>query len=98
MHIARNGVSAFDEAVAFHPDVTLLDIGLPLMNGYEVAKKLRQHPNLKELVLVATTGYGQESDRLHSKEAGFDHHLVKPIDFGRVKEILEAVSKKITRL
>jgi CheY-like chemotaxis protein len=71
----------------------LLDIGLPIVNGYEVAKWFREQPALQEVVLVAVTGYGQESDRRRSREAGFDHHLVKPMDFAKLESILSAVEK-----
>lgn len=72
----------------------LLDIGLPKMDGYEVARKLRQQPSLKNLVLIALTGYGQESDRDRSKEAGFDHHLTKPADFETLQAILATAKAK----
>ena len=62
------------------PDVVFLDIGMPVMNGYEVAQRLRQRPGLENLLLVAMTGWGQEEDRRRSQEAGFDHHLVKPAE------------------
>ena len=65
-------------AEAFRPEVVLLDIGLPGMNGYEVARRLRAEPNGEDLLIVALTGYGQEEDRRRSKEAGFDEHLLKP--------------------
>ena len=71
----------------------LLDIGLPGLDGYEVAKRLRRQPLFKSLVLAAMTGYGQESDKDKSKSAGFDHHLVKPADFEKVRPILATVSK-----
>jgi len=74
--------------------VVLLDIGLPGMDGYEVAKNLHQQPTLNDVVLVAMTGYGQDSDRQLSKSAGFNHHLVKPPDFNKLRQILAAVSKK----
>jgi CheY-like chemotaxis protein len=74
----------------------LMDIGLPELNGFEVAKWIRLQPVLRDIVLVAITGYGQESDRQHSQEAGFDHHLVKPADFEKVRQILAAVSEKAT--
>ena len=74
------------------PDVVLLDIGLPGLTGYEVAERIRRQPALKNTVLVAVTGYGQDSDRQRSQEAGFDHHLVKPADFGKLQEILASVS------
>ena len=71
---------ALETALDFRPNVVLLDIGLPGLNGFEVARRLRQQPMLKNIMLVAMTGYGQESDRKRSREAGFDHHLVKPGD------------------
>jgi CheY-like chemotaxis protein len=89
---AYDGSEVLEAALDYRPNVVLLDIGLPGLNGFEVAKRLRQQPTLKNAVLVAMTGYGQESDRRRSQEAGFDHHLVKPGDFGKVLQILETVS------
>ena len=80
----------------FDPHVVLLDIGLPELDGFEVAKRIRQQPTLNNIVLVAMTGYGRETDRQRSQEAGFDHHLVKPADFGKVQQILATVSEKAT--
>lgn len=88
---ATDGPAALAAALDFRPNVVLLDIGLPRMDGYEVAKKMRQEPALANAVLVAMTGYGQESDRQRSLQAGFDHHLVKPADFGKVQQILTTV-------
>ena len=85
---AHDGPAAIEVARSQRPDVVFLDIGLPLLNGYEVAKRLRQQAALANVVLVAMTGYGQETDRQLSREAGFDHHLVKPADFAAVQEIL----------
>jgi PAS domain S-box-containing protein len=85
---ARDGLAAVREAGANCPDVVLLDIGLPGLSGYEVARWIRQQPIMSGAVLVAITGYGQESDRQLALEAGFDHHLVKPVDFGKIEEIL----------
>jgi CheY-like chemotaxis protein len=62
------------------PDIVFLDIGMPVMNGYQVAQQLRQWPGLERLLLVAMTGWGQEEDRRRSQEAGFDSHLVKPAE------------------
>jgi CheY-like chemotaxis protein len=70
----------------------LLDIGLPVIDGFQVAKRIRQEASLKNVVLVALTGYGQESDRQRTREAGFNHHLVKPADFANVQSILSAVA------
>lgn len=82
-HDARSecdGPSALDVALAFQPEFILLDIGLPGMDGYEVARRVRQAPELSKATLIALTGYGQEQDRQKSRSAGFDHHLVKPVD------------------
>jgi CheY-like chemotaxis protein len=91
---AHDGPATLEAALDYRPNVVLLDIGLPGMNGFDVAKRLRQQPALGNVVLVAMTGYGQEADRRRSQEAGFDHHLVKPADFGKVEQILATVSKK----
>jgi PAS domain S-box-containing protein len=93
---AHDGPTGLEAALDYRPNVVLLDIGLPRMDGYDVAKKMRQQSVLKNVVLVAMTGYGQESDRQRSREAGFDHHLVKPADFGKVRQILASVSAKAT--
>jgi signal transduction histidine kinase/DNA-binding response OmpR family regulator len=77
---ASDGVSALETAEAFSPEVVLLDIGLPLMDGYEVARRLRQLPQTRQATLIALTGYGQQADRLRGREAGFDGHLLKPVD------------------
>jgi signal transduction histidine kinase/ActR/RegA family two-component response regulator len=86
--VALDGATALQTARDHRPDVVLLDIGLPGMDGYEVAKRLRAQEGLGEVALVALTGYGQEEDRLRAAEAGFDHHLVKPVDLEVVQEIL----------
>jgi PAS domain S-box-containing protein len=85
---AYTGPIALEVALAHLPDVVLLDIGLPGLNGYEVARRLRQYPQLQGVRLVAMTGYGQESDLRLAEEAGFDRHLVKPVDFPKVQGIL----------
>jgi len=78
--MAHDGPSAVEVALIFRPEVILLDIGLPGMNGYEVARRLRKEPGFEQTVLIALTGYGQDEDRQKSKEAGFDHHLTKPVE------------------
>jgi CheY-like chemotaxis protein len=84
--VAHDGPSALAATLVRTPAVALLDIGLPIMDGYELARRLRlQHPTLR---LVALTGYGQESDRLQSLQAGFDVHLVKPVDLPALAEAL----------
>ena len=95
--IAHDGRAAIQAALDYRPDVVLLDIGLPGMDGYEVAKQLRQQPVLQTLVLVALTGYGQEADRQASLEAGFSYHLVKPTDFNDVNKILATISEETKR-
>ena len=77
--MAYDGRSALAQAEAEPPDVAFLDIGMPGMDGHELARRFRSHPALREAVLVAVTGYGQAEDRRRSKEAGFDQHLVKPV-------------------
>jgi two-component system, chemotaxis family, CheB/CheR fusion protein len=90
---AHDGPSALETAMEYGPDVMLLDIGLPEMDGYEVAKRMRQDSSLQNILLVAVTGYGLESDRLRSQEAGFDHHLVKPVDFNALLELLATIAE-----
>lgn len=91
--LAHTGPAALSEAVEHRPDIMLLDIGLPGFDGCEVAQRMRRHPKLQGIVLVAMTGYGQATDRQRSQAAGFDHHLVKPVDFGKVRQILSTVLK-----
>ena len=85
---AYSGQTALETAVEYQPDVVLLDIGLPDMDGYEVARRLRRQPQTKDVWLIAMTGYGQDSDRQRSEEAGFDHHLVKPVDSQKLQDLL----------
>ncbi|MGE0132251.1 MAG: ATP-binding protein [Blastocatellales bacterium] len=85
--VTHNGPDAIEASLNFRPDVTLLDIGLPEMDGYEVARRLRQQAETRETALIAVTGYGQAEDRKRSHEAGFNHHLVKPVE----PEALEAL-------
>jgi len=94
---AHDGSAVLEAALDFRPNMVLLDIGLPGLNGFEVAKQLRQQPALQNAVLVAMTGYGREVDHQRSQEAGFDHYLVKPGDFGKVLQILAAVSASPSR-
>jgi len=87
-HTAYDGLEAVEAAATFRPDVVLLDIGLPKMNGYEAARKIREQPWGKKMVLVALTGWGQEEDRQKSRDAGFDGHLVKPVDQAALTKLL----------
>ena len=90
---AYSAQDALDIAVEYRPDFVVLDIGLPEMDGYEVARRLRQLPQLKDVRLIAATGYGRDSDRQLSQEAGFDYHLVKPIDPEKLQIVLEMLTK-----
>lgn len=85
---AHNGQAALELAEDYRPEVVLLDIGLPGMDGFEVAKRLRAQEWMVGVMLVAMTGYGQEEDRRRSREVGFDHHMVKPIDPGALQALL----------
>ena len=89
---AYDGPNALETLLDYRPEVVMLDIGLPGIDGYEVAKRIRMQPAHQGAVLVALTGYGQESDRQLSRDAGFDHHLVKPADFAQLERILAGVA------
>jgi len=85
---AYDGLEAVEAAERFQPDVVLLDIGLPKLNGNDAARRIREQPWGKDMMLVALTGWGQEDDRRRSKEAGFDHHMVKPVDYSALMTLL----------
>lgn len=85
---AYDGEGAIDRAREFAPEVVLLDIGLPRLDGFEVARRLREEFPQREMLLVALTGYGQERDRLRAREAGFDHHLLKPVRLEMLEQLL----------
>jgi PAS domain S-box-containing protein len=87
---ASDGASGLDKAVGFKPDVAILDIGLPKVNGYELAKRIRAQQWSKDVILVALTGWGQEQHRRRSEESGFNHHLTKPVEFDVLQDILAA--------
>ena len=94
--LAFDGPSAIDVAARFRPEVVLMDIGLPGLNGYEVARKMRSEPWGKKATLVAITGWGQVEDRQRSKEAGFDAHVVKPVDYAALMKLLATTSGPAT--
>ena len=85
---AYDGVEAVSAAADFEPDVVLLDIGLPRMDGYDVARTLRRQTRGRDLMLVAVTGWAHEEDRMRSREAGYDHHLAKPVDLVALRALL----------
>jgi len=86
--VAFDGAAALKRAPAFKPDLVFLDIGLPGMTGYEVARRLRKETGLAHIKIIALSGYGTESDQQRSKEAGFDRHLVKPIDPNVIPDVI----------
>ena len=96
VRLAYDGPSALAAAIDYRPDVVLLDIGLPGLSGFEVAEQIRQQAALRHIVLVALTGYGQDTDRQLSHDAGFDYHLVKPARFSEIEKILLRVSERVT--
>jgi PAS domain S-box-containing protein len=85
---ALDGQSAISAALSYRPDVVLLDLGLPIVSGLDVARELRRHPEMTNLRLVALTGWGQDDDRRHTSEAGFDYHLTKPTDPDELQTVL----------
>ena len=85
---AYDGQGAIDRAREVDPDVVLLDIGLPRLDGFEVARRLREEHPERQMLLVALTGYGQERDRVRAREAGFDHHLLKPVRLEMLEQLL----------
>ena len=96
-HVALDGVEAVKAAERLAPDVVLLDIGLPRIDGYEVCRRIRQQPWGRDLVIVALTGWGQEEDRQKSREAGFNTHLVKPVDDEVLMNLLASLPSGVTR-
>jgi PAS domain S-box-containing protein len=92
---AHDGADAVKTAEEFRPDVVLLDIGLPVMNGYEACRRLRQQPWGRSMLLVALTGWGQEEDREQSRDAGFDVHMVKPVDH---EALLDVIARSTNRV
>ncbi len=85
---AKDGLEAVEMAATFRPDVVLLDIGLPRLDGYDACRRIREQPGGEHMVLIAQTGWGQEEDRCRSKEAGFNFHLVKPVDPAALEKLL----------
>jgi PAS domain S-box-containing protein len=90
VRVAGDGASGLEMARAYRPEVVLLDIGLPKMDGYETARRIRSDPALESTILVAVTGYGQMHDRARASASGFHHHLVKPVEFSDLQEVLRA--------
>jgi PAS domain S-box-containing protein len=93
VRVARDGETGMSVAKEFAPDAILLDIGLPVMDGLQVARRIRQDPRLRKVLLIALTGYGQDADRQATTDAGFDHHLAKPVDFKTIESTLATVER-----
>ncbi|MCW5849695.1 MAG: response regulator [Anaerolineae bacterium] len=87
--LAHNGLDALEMAAQWRPDIVLLDIGLPKLNGYDVCRRIRKEPWGQAMVVVALTGWGQAEDRRQSQAAGFDHHLVKPVDYRDIQKLFD---------
>jgi signal transduction histidine kinase/ActR/RegA family two-component response regulator len=90
VYSATQGEEALDAAASLHPEIAFLDLGLPKLDGYALARKIRAMPQGPTTVLVAITGWGQQHDKTRAQEAGFDHHLVKPVDISTIQAILES--------
>lgn len=88
--VANSGAEALEQLAEYVPEVVLLDIGMPGMNGYEVARRIRADPRVKNVLLIAITGWGQVSDRMLSREAGFDQHMVKPVNIDTLLSVMHA--------
>jgi CheY-like chemotaxis protein len=87
---AYDGPDALEAAQSFIPDLALVDIGLPRMDGYELARRIRRLPGLGEIKLVAITGYSEPAERQRSERAGFDRHLVKPVDLKELRGLIDS--------
>jgi len=89
--VVHDGIAAVEAAERLRPDVVLLDVGLPKLNGIDACRRMRSHSWGKGMIIVALTGWGQEHDRRKTKDAGFDAHLVKPVDYPELLQLLSAL-------
>ena len=89
---AHDGLEAVAVAADFRPDLVLMDIGMPRMDGYEACRRIRELPSGGEVILVAVTGWGRAEDRCKSKAAGFDHHMVKPVEPVAIERLLQRLT------
>jgi CheY-like chemotaxis protein len=90
-YTAHDGLEALDAFERYRPEVILLDIGLPKLSGHDVCRRIRERPGGGDVVIIALTGWGQESDRRKSQDAGFDDHLVKPVDYAALMDLLSGL-------
>ncbi len=91
---AFDGIEALVEAARFLPDVVLLDLGMPHMDGFEACRQMRAQPWGVKMTVIAVTGWGNEADRLHTKQVGFDHHLVKPVEPDVILSMLDSLAQQ----
>jgi len=94
VRVCHDGPAAIEAIDAFHPDLVLLDLGMPGMDGYEVAQRIRQNPEHRDVTLIALTGWGQEDDRARSRSAGFDHHLIKPAGVDALRALMATLVRR----
>lgn len=94
VRVASDGLEAIEIAEEFRPDVVLMDIGMPRMNGNEAARHIRQQSWGQDILMIALTGWGQDEDKRQTKEAGFNHHLVKPADPAELRQLIASASKE----
>lgn len=91
---ASDGPRGIQEAQSLRPDLMLLDIGMPGMDGYEVARRMREQEATRDATIVALTGWGKDEDRRNSREAGYEHHLVKPPDLAEVEQLIKRLQNR----
>ena len=96
VRVAHDGVEGVKAAEEYQPDIVLMDIGMPNMNGYEATRHIRQQPWGKEMMIVALTGWGQEKDKEITQKSGFNHHLVKPADPAELQRLLAQSARRLT--
>jgi CheY-like chemotaxis protein len=92
--VVHDGIEAVEEAEVFHPDIVLLDLGMPRLDGYGTARKIASRPWAADTQIVAVTGWGQDADRKRAKAAGFHRHLVKPVDLDALRQVMSAGSTR----
>jgi CheY-like chemotaxis protein len=97
VRVAYDGEQAIDAARTFQPDVVLMDLGMPKLDGYGAARHIRQEPWGHQVVLIAVTGWGQDGHKQRAQEAGFDHHLVKPADPQQLQRLLATPRRRAIR-
>jgi len=93
VQVAFDGASALEMAKSYGPELVFLDLGMPGMDGYEVGRRLRQQSDMEDIVLAALTGWGNQEDRRRTAEAGFDHHLIKPIELTALENIIARLKR-----